>query len=208
VKWKGDLDTLRAVVRGLPLETLPDQHLILFWYDRQPDSMLAFLRVMHEPTGKEMAAGFRSRASWAGSAYLLRGDSGAARTAFRAALKDLDSLVLVHPDDWHVHEERGMAMAYLARRAEALREARWLEGLYHRDPAAFPVHGEACANILVQLGDTDAALALLDRILASPGLTSVYTLARTPVMDPVRNDARFRALLEKYGADLDRFKTP
>jgi hypothetical protein len=52
------------------------------------------------------------------------------------------------------------------------------------------------AQVLAQLKQTDAAIAMLDRSLEvrDPGLLS---MASDPFVDPVRKDARFTALMRK-----------
>ena len=58
------------------------------------------------------------------------------------------------------------------------------------------------AQIQVQLGDFDNAVAGLDQLLAmSSGLyISVPLLKLDPAWDPIRHDPRFQALLKKYAS--------
>lgn len=56
------------------------------------------------------------------------------------------------------------------------------------------------AHVQAQAGDTADAIVTLDKLLSMPaGLDmSVNELRISPDWDTIRNDARFKALLEKY----------
>ncbi len=129
-----------------------------------------------------------------------RGDDVAARAAFDSARVLLDSVLAALPDDWRVHAARGLALAGLGRRQEALREARWLEQsvVYREDAYTGPDLAEERARILAQAGDVDAALDEIEQLLAGPGYLSVHRLRLDPRWDPIREHPRFQALLAKY----------
>lgn len=63
----------------------------------------------------------------------------------------------------------------------------------------------ARAQVEVMLGDNDAAIAALTKVLAAPVgtsfVSSVPALKLDPMWDPIRNDPRFQALLKKYGGE-------
>ena len=82
-----------------------------------------------------------------------------------------------------------------------MREARWLQRsvVYREDALEGRYVAEERARILVQAGEVDAALDEIEELLAGPGLLSVHTLRLDPRWDPIRDDPRFHALLEKYG---------
>ena len=52
--------------------------------------------------------------------------------------------------------------------------------------------------MLALVGETDAALDLIERMLAGPSLFSVHELRINPDFDRLRAQPRYRALLEKY----------
>jgi serine/threonine-protein kinase len=56
------------------------------------------------------------------------------------------------------------------------------------------------AEVYAMLGDADAAIPLLEHSLSSKVGIPVQRLRLDPIWDPLRNDRRFAALLEKYGA--------
>jgi TolB-like protein/DNA-binding SARP family transcriptional activator/Flp pilus assembly protein TadD len=205
--WTGDLDTLRAALSGLPPDGDPggggdglgEQRLALLAWERQPDSILALLRTMDAAAGahRRPPAG---RGQWAAEAYLLSGDTADARRGFESALAALDSAERAAPDDPGVHGGRGAVLAALGRRAEAMREERWLErsALYRTDRYRQDAGIAVDAVILMRVGETDAALDRLERLLAGPSLVTVQQLRLDPTWDPIRGDPRFQRLLARY----------
>jgi serine/threonine-protein kinase len=100
------------------------------------------------------------------------------------------------PDDWRVHEARGLALAGLGRRDEARREARWLQ-------QSLAIYGdgfaEERAHILAQAAEPEGALNEIERLLDGYSWTvTVHTLRLDPRWDPIRDHPRFKALLAKY----------
>jgi tetratricopeptide (TPR) repeat protein len=204
VLWQGQLDTLRAVLYGIPkdaelrvLANVAAQQVDLLLWERNADGLLQMLQI----AGADVFVGqgfFLPSALCAAWAHQLRGDHAAARGAFDSARARLDSALGELPDDERIHWARGMALAGLGRRDEALREAHWLQQsvVYRRD--TFADLAVDRAQILTQAGDAEAALDEIDRLLAGPSRLSVHTLRLDPRWDPIREHARFRALLAKY----------
>ena len=204
VRWQGQLDTLRAVLSRVPsdaelgLETGTAQRLR---WERQADSMLQILKMERVGVFDNVFL-FQPGSLHAAWAHRLRGDGPAARAAFDSARILLDSVMRELPDDWRVHAARGLALAGLGRRDEALREARWLRQslIYREDAFAGPLLAEDRARILAQAGESGAALDEIERLLARPSFLSVHTLRLDPLWDPIRDHPRFKALLTQYGA--------
>lgn len=205
ILWQGQTDTLRAVLAALP-DAEPgggaprvgvDQALLMTW-DRQPDSLLALLQRIQGDTWTS-GQGFDSRLLLAASAHSLAGDRLAARAAFDSAATQLDSALRVRPDDASLHMARGSVMAALGRRAEAMREVRWLEqSVGYRTNRSCPSEPEARALILAGIGEADSAYAAVDRLLAGHSRVTAHTLRLDPVWATFRRDPRFPALLAKY----------
>ncbi len=204
--WQGQLDTLRAVLSRLPRDaelgggSLASNRADLLLLERNADSLLQMHQIAraHVFEGQQF---FLPSALYAAWAHQLRGDHAAARAAFDSARVRLDSALSEFPDDERVHYARGMALAGLGRRDEALREAHWLQQtvIYREDALQGVRVAEDRALILAQAGDAEAALEEIERLLAEPSGLSVHTLRLDPRWDSIRNHPRFKALLAKYG---------
>jgi len=206
VLWQGRLDSIAAALDRHP----PDADLAglgsatawnarrLLW-QRKPDSVRTLL-------GQTQSAVFEGQAFFLPtSMYLawadgLQGRKVAAEVAFGAARALLDSVVATRPEDWRVHAARGLALAGLGRRQEALSEARWLRAspTYGEDAFEGPALAASRAAILAATGEGNDALAEISRLLAGPSWLSIHALRLDPLYDPIRDDPRFQALLVKY----------
>jgi serine/threonine-protein kinase len=206
VLWQGQLDTVRAVLSRVPrdaelgtLGSVAAQRAALLLWERNADSLLQMLQIARVDVCEGQKF-FLPSALYAAWAHQLRGDHAAARAAFASAHVRLDSVIRELPDDWRVHASHGLALAGLARRDEALREARWLQQsvVYREDAYEGPSVAEDRARILAQAGEAEAALDEIERLLAGPSWLSVHTLRLDPRWDPIREHPRFKALLAKY----------
>ncbi|MDP2885502.1 MAG: protein kinase [Ignavibacteria bacterium] len=206
VLWQGQLDTLRTVLSRVPrdaeLGTRGDvaaQRAALLLWERNTDGLLQMIQIARVDVfeGQDFFLPSPLYAAWA---HQLRGDRPAARAAFNSARVLLDSVMKELPDDWRVHATRGLALAGLGRRDEALREARWLEQsvVYREDAYKGPSVAEDRARILAQVGEGNAALDEIERLLAGPSWLSAHKLRLDPLWDPIRDYPRFKALLTKY----------
>jgi serine/threonine-protein kinase len=212
VRWRGQLDTLRAVLGRVPRDaelgvmgSAAAQRADLLLWERDANGLLQELKSARVPVLENQGA-FLPSALYAAWAHRLRGDEALARAAFDSARMYLDSAMKELPDDWRVHAARGLTLAGLRRRDEALREARWLQRseVYREDAMDGPILAENRALILAQAGEADAALDEIARLLAGPSWLSVHTLRLDPRWDPIRQHPRFKALLAKYGSGAPR----
>ncbi len=208
--WQGQMDTLRAVMSG-PAGKLVLRngwiryHARFFLAERQGDSLLKLLKWADEKAPRvrviSTALTFTPKALFAAWAHEMRGDPAAARSAFDSALAIIDSAIMKFPDDWPVHHARGLALAGLGRRAEALVEVGKLRNsfIYRKDLFLRPYVVIGAAQILARAGHVDAALDDLEGLLAdrAPAI-SIHELRLMPIWDPMREHPRFLALLAKY----------
>src|SRR5690348_17374710 len=144
-----------------------------------------------------------------------------------AALQQIESTLTAHPDGVFVHRSALWVYLVLHRYSEAERQARMASRLNGDDQDAFGllVRGMAdpsmrkrairildtspamsgirkdafvYASFLMALGEHERALAALEGF-APDGENSTFQFLWNPVLDPIRNDPRFKAVLRKIG---------
>ena len=208
VLWIGSLDTLRAMLSDLPndaelgfLGTKAIQQILLFRWQRQGDSLLHFVQTARTPVFVSENELFPSSlcTAWA---HQLRGDSVAAMAAFDSARVFLDSVIADIPHDRRVHAARGLALAGLGRRREALLEALWLEQSvgYRQDAFQGSRAAEDRARILALTDHADEALDEIERLLTRPSWLSAHLLRIDPLWDRLRDHPRFVKLLASHNS--------
>jgi serine/threonine-protein kinase len=133
------------------------------------------------------------------------GNLTAARASYDTARRLLEDSLAAHPRDPRIHVALGLAYAGLHRRAEARREARTAMDLapVSVSPVAATAHMGGAVEIYAQLGDVDAALELMELLLAMPAgrEASVPLFRLDPTYDRLRSDPRFDALLARFSQD-------
>ena len=91
-----------------------------------------------------------------------------------------------------------MALAYLGRKAEAIREGE--RGLslqsISRDGYSGPYNQHLLARIYLLVGEQEKAVTLIDELLRIPYFLSPGWLQIDPTFDPVRKNPRFQKLVE------------
>jgi len=137
-----------------------------------------------------------------GISYLGLNDEKKARPALENARQITERAVLESPDEASRHALLGGILAYLGRNEEAIKEGKRAVELAPESKDAFdgPQMTVALAQIYAWTGEKVKALQLLEHLLSTPAGISVVLLKLDPVWDPLRNDPRFQALIDKYSA--------
>jgi TolB-like protein len=127
-----------------------------------------------------------------------QGDRKRAQTAFTAARAILEARLKLKPEDPRTLAVVAQVDANLGRKESAIAEA-------ERAVARMPVESDAydgplvlqgLAQVYTWSGEKDRALDILKRLLAMPGYLSYGYLKADPVWEPLRNDPRFKEMLE------------
>jgi serine/threonine-protein kinase len=129
-------------------------------------------------------------------------DEAGARTAFLKAKGLLEAQLKESPDTADMHIQLAKVLAYLGEKDAALAEAQRAAELLPESKDAFggPEITAGVAEVYCIVGEKGRAIEVLDGLLSRPSAVTVQGLKVNPIWDPLRNDPRFQALIDKYGA--------
>ena len=121
------------------------------------------------------------------------------RTYYDSARAYASKKVQERPDDPRLHSALGIAYAGLGRRLEAIREGQTAVELMPVGKEAYRGYYRAwdLARIYTMVGEHDAAVTEIERLLSLPGHLTVPWLRIDPTWDPLRSHPRFQRLLAR-----------
>jgi tetratricopeptide (TPR) repeat protein len=202
---RGDLTGARAVLRGATPD-VPVEELVTYiggtggWEDlawllepAQQDLLLA----LGPPTAE-------GRVAWALSlarVYLLRTDSTRARVYADSARLAAETVLRGAPDYALIAAQHGLALAYLGRRDDAIREGRRAVALrpLSKDAQWGAYVQHQLVHIYIRLGEHEKALDTLEPLLTIPYFLSPGWLRVDPLFVPLRGHPRFERLATGRG---------
>ncbi len=129
--------------------------------------------------------------------YTLQGDRRLAQAFADSARRAAEEQVRAAPDDSQRHVLLGLTLAYLGRKADAVREGkRGVELLpISRDGYGGPYNQLQLARIYLLSGEPELALDQLEPLLRIPYYVSPGWLRVDPAFDPLRQNPRFQRLV-------------
>jgi len=128
----------------------------------------------------------------------LMGNQQLEQAYYESARSILETKIQERPVDARLHSALGIAYAGLGRKEEAIREGQLAVEVLPVSKEAWRglYRVEDLARIYVMVGEHDAAIDQLVFLLSIPGEMSVPLLQLDPVWGPLRNQPRFKKLIE------------
>jgi tetratricopeptide (TPR) repeat protein len=141
------------------------------------------------------------RASWGlalAGAHALAGNRDRARAYADSARVALEAQVRDAPENSQLHVLLGTALAYLGRKADAIREGRRAVELVPPATDAFigVYNQHQLARIYVLVGEPERAMDELEALLDRPYFLSPGWLRIDPTFEALRSHPRFKKLVE------------
>jgi TolB-like protein/tetratricopeptide (TPR) repeat protein len=196
---EGDPAGARAVFKAAPKEVEPTAlvaHLANYY-----DLVWVLDEEQRELLLRLTASAFDDdRGSWAFclvQAYALKGDAANMRTYGEEARKAYEEQLRAAPEDPQRHVLLGLALAYLGRKEEAIREGERGVALapVSKDAQGGPYYQHQLVRIYILVGETEKALDQLEPLLKVPDFLSPGWLKIDPNFDPLRKNPRFQKLV-------------
>jgi tetratricopeptide (TPR) repeat protein len=196
---QGDLTGAQAVVRAALTAVEPAAVLAyfgnfqdLYWVldDAQQQQLLTL-----PPSAFD-----NDRSTWGmvrAQTYYLRGNQALSRVYADSAQLAMEEQLRATPDDGQRHVIRGLALAYLGRKAEAIREG-------ERGVSLWPISRDAYFGAYIQhqlvriyllVGEPEKALDQLEPLLRIPYYLSPGWLRIDPTFAPLKGNPRFERLV-------------
>ncbi len=197
---RGDRDSARAVIKAAaplidPGTLLPffAYYQDLYWVldDEQQQQVL----------GAPLSAFGDDRGGWGmvlTELYQLRGDRRRAAVYADSARLAFEEQIRAAPDDGQRRVLLGLALAYLGRNVDAVREGQRGVALLpiSQDGYFGPYNQLQLVRIYLLVGEQEKALDQLEPLLKVPFYLSPGWLRIDPTFDPLRKNPRFRKLVE------------
>ena len=204
-QWKGDLSAAQKVFSSTPPETDPDGMMTwgrawILTVERKFPDALQVLERFHGETMYTMSTAPSPKAYLEGMIHLLQGDKTKAQAEFEHARLISEKLVREAPEDSARHAQYGLILAALGQKQEAIAEGKRAVELLPESQDALdgPRATADLAQIYAWTGEFDEAFRLLDHLFAVPSNLTVPMLKLDPAWDPLRQDPRYQALIDKY----------
>ena len=206
LEWKGDVSVSEKFLSEVPAGVDPEgivtlSRINILILQRRFAEALQLVKKMPKETVHGEGTAPTPKAFFEGILHFMLGEKDKARADFERARVIVEESVRDVPDDPGRHAQLGAIFAGLGRKEEAIREGKRAVELLPESKDAFegPQVTIALAQIYCWTGEKEQALQLIERSLSTPNGINVPLLKLDPVWDPIRDDPRFKALIDKYG---------
>jgi serine/threonine-protein kinase len=206
VLWKGDLAAAEKIFPSTGTENDPEglitwgRAFILTLERKFPEA----LQVLERFRGETMLTTTTAPAPKAllqGLIHLLQGDKTKAQPELERARVVSEKLLREAPEDSARHAQHGLILAALGQKQEAVAEGKRAVELLPESQDALdgPQATANLAQIYAWTGEFDEAFRLLDHLFSVPSNLTIPMLKLDPAWDPLRQDPRYQALIDRYG---------
>jgi TolB-like protein/Tfp pilus assembly protein PilF len=199
----GDVTSVQVALEN-PLMPRDNAYYLLGWhaslYNRDFDTAIEYLDEMDESYFLHDGAQYQ-RASLYGVTYQLAEDDDLAQQNFQVARRQIENLLELAPDDARFHITLGEVLAGLGENESAVTAARHGMELLSVSDDTYTgpdIQIGAAVRVLIPAQAHEAAIQELDDYFSTPRRWSIEGLLPDPRLDPIRDDPRFVALVEKY----------
>ncbi len=209
--WKGDTNLLKSILAEIPAGVDPDGAVTSCRWDL---AMIArdyatAAHVLETSTLMEFSylnASTTPKAFCQGCIYLAQGDAASSQKFFGIARATFETAVRESPNSAERRANLGLVNGFMGRKEDAIREARRAVELKpeSKDALDGALLSAYLALVYARVGEKDLALALIQRLLKTPGPVdsadysiTVNDLKYRWEWDPIRNDPRFQKLIEQ-----------
>ena len=207
LEWKGDPSVTEKFLSEIPAGVDPEgivtlSRINILILRRRFAEALQLVEKMPKETVHGEGTAPTPKAFFEGILHFMLGEKDKARADFERARVIVEESVRDVPDDASRHAQLGAIFAGLGRKEEAIREGKRAVELLPESKDAFdgPQVTIALAQIYCWTGEKEQALQLIERSLSTPNGINVPLLKLDPVWDPIRDDPRFKALIDKHSA--------
>jgi TolB-like protein/Tfp pilus assembly protein PilF len=199
----GDVGRMRAAAANLPpsVGVFREVHgWIAALYGRDDATALRYADRL-EGNAVSVQGTYLPKPLMRGWAHWIAGRRDLAEAEFRAAIALTDTAIATSRDDPRLRIALAQSYAGLGEREIAERIAREAMALMPRsldETSGQLYQKDVIVGVLAPLGDVEATVAELDAYLGARSLFTVEGLLPDPRFDPVRDDPRFQALVQRY----------
>jgi TolB-like protein/tetratricopeptide (TPR) repeat protein len=207
LEWKGDASVSEKFLSEVPAGVDPEgivtlSRINILILQRRFAEALQLVKKMPEKTVHGEGTSPTPMAFFEAVLHFMLGEKDKALADFERARVIVEESVRDVPDDPGRHAQLGAIFAGLGRKEEAIREGKRAVELLPESKDAFdgPQVTIALAQIYCWTGEKEQALHLIERSLSTPNGINIPLLKLDPVWDPIRDDPRFKALIDKHSA--------
>ena len=207
--WKGNTGLLKSLLSEVPAGTDPDGSISSVRWDvamieRDFEAARAALKTSDITEVSYTNSGMTPKTFLEGLIDLAQGDQAKAQKSFEIARPLFEKALEEAPESADRHANLGWFYAFAGRKDDAIREGRRAVELKPESLDAFDGAGMSgyLALIYARVGENDLALALLERLIKTPGAVdsvdysiTVNDLKYRWEWDPIRDDPRFQKLI-------------